>query len=931
MATWDDVINNPRFQSDTVENKIAARDSYFEEEIRPKVEASGGDVESIRADFNSEFNFGEPTVETEIDGMPVVEKPKEELTSVDRMLNTVGDTIYNFSTIGAFDNARSWLSGDELQEEEPYWFNEGTEWNNVKNSEEFMNQTPHEKRRIADAYYDKFVAPNVPEEKREEVRASFKQEEGIPTLDASGVAKEQKGGLARAKDVVVDAWNWLGNDVTDEQRINDLSNFATGLGEDAGNFKDWATGGTVTEDLLTGITQMATDFAEFGEHVVMRLPDAEFERQYGVPKSETGRAMNLLEQHRFIKEIQKRDADSIAAANRGEGDAPLIASTTDIREQAEEEAGKTTFDLLTDAATMIPMIGQAGRMAKATTGLQRAGVAGRNTVESVLAVGAGEVVKNADEGKDLTDGVAGAMIADSILGGVGEWASMPTKQAQQAAKTVAKGGQKLDDVLKTADEAAQLDRSVKDSLNGKAIDPDTLRGLDAINPAHRDRFMNASRVGGAAEKLDALYKKGDDFTSFKKRAEKSPTMKGIRLSDEVMNDWFTIRRGDLDDVVSLAKVNSQAKLMGKIKSPEVETYLRARELDDMGFIRGLGEDVSDTAGASGISKLTGGVQDLTNLGILGYMGDKFKAKASKKAGAKAAGEVQGAYDDLLSDIAVTSEGKMTTALRDNLQSKLRSVSDAEDKFLKEVESGSKVVDEAEFNKIIESFAEESAGLRSKLKEVSDTIKEEAARQPLRAEALKDLAPLLGKDKMSDAELLKTASALKQTQEGGLLFKERAMSNREGLDKAVTALAGRSKNKAANMSGAMAMGRAVMGAAVINFIGMPAMAVKAGIVVANGLAQKSQKRGLVQGVRATEAHISAMRKLEAKKKKVTSHTSPKDKAEINKHNAEIQNQIQSGNKAFEAKLDQMGSGVLSGVSEIMTKALRVANIMNDTEE
>lgn len=57
MTTWDQVMSNPQFSTETPETQNAIRDRYFEKVIRPQVEENGDDVTAVYQRFASKYNF----------------------------------------------------------------------------------------------------------------------------------------------------------------------------------------------------------------------------------------------------------------------------------------------------------------------------------------------------------------------------------------------------------------------------------------------------------------------------------------------------------------------------------------------------------------------------------------------------------------------------------------------------------------------------------------------------------------------------------------------------------------------------------------------------------------------------------------------------------------------------------------------------------
>lgn len=924
MATWEEIVNNPDFQKETMEEKIAVRDSYFNDVIRPNVEAAGDDVEAVRASFNTDNSF-QDAVASEVDGMPIVPAPTqqpEELTSLDRGLNWIGDKfeMSNLLPGGALVNtlkgAYNLVTGDEPEEVEPVWFDDNAQWEDVLSDKEFLTQSPVEKRRIADAYFDKFLMPNIPANEVENVRAEFKRDSGIPTLDTTGVAEEQKGVLAKTKDVAVKAGNWLLKD--GDTKLQDMADFKEGLGKGVDNLSDWATGGTVIEDSWKAISSIASDVSEFGYDVVFGVSDAEFERMYGVPKSEAGTKMNDLERFRYKKAMDERDASGIQDSLRGEGNAPLVADTVQVREEAEKEAADIGFDVLADVASFLPVVGQVGTGAKALTGLERLGAIASNMAKSSSAAGGAEVVKNIDKGRPLSSGVAEAVIADAALSGLTDFAMKPTKQANKTANTVASGKKKLDDVLKTADESARLDTEFSNALSGKALDSSALNSLNAINPMYKDRIISAHSVAQkASDSLETIFKKDMTADEFVNSARKN--IKGKGLTETGVRDWFALRKGEFDEVASLAKTQAEVINLRALSSPEVETYLRATELNQTGLLGRMLADVSDTPTATKLSKATGALQDLTGFGLPGLIGDKMKSTASKKLGKTASEGLARSYDTLMSDVSVTSEmGQKKKALSERLRNDMAEMEMDEFNYRADLEDGVTARD-SEFE--AKDYPGKISDIEQKLKEIDDWMSDEALRQPLRKNAIEDLAPLLGKDKLSDKQVIQAASALKQTSEGGPLFGgDVNRANREALDKSITALAGRSKNKSSSMSSNAAMGRAVVGGAILTFIGMPAAIAKTGIVIANSLAQKSQKRGLLEGVRLVDKHTATMHKLQAKLDKASGIAAEG-----------VREEMKQATKVFNEKLDTMGSGLLSELGKVLTVSARALDGMAEYED
>lgn len=792
-------------------------------------------------------------------------------------------------------------------------FPAGTQWESVLQSEQFRSETPREKRRIADAYFNQFYASTMSPEEAEAEREVFKSKSGLASLTSEGEAQEAKGFVSQVGDY------FEGKSVGDV--AGDVKNIGSKIASDVKDFGNWITDTSLAEkgqDLKrigSAIGDLASDVGEFGMDVVFGLSDEEFEREYGMPKSVANDRMGALEQFRYKKMLQKKEVENIDKALYGGVEAGAI-ELADIREEAEQSASDITRDLTIDALTL-PLTTVKG--AQAVSKLARmsgaAGTAARTGI-AAGAVGGGEVVKNIADDRDLGENVLSSIILDRALVAGGEAIGSRGRQANQAARTVVEGRNTLNEALNKVERTSRIDLELDRALTGRKVDPTAFDAIRDINPDYVTRIKNAAdaaKVGPST--LERSFKRAnnvDDFISEVRSSATSKKMKHIPASK--LSDWFRIRNGDYKEAFDLAKLNSEVNVKRAIETPEVSNYLRASELNEMSALGRALTDVSDTAGATVLSKATGGLQELTGFGIPGLIRDRIQRKASEKAAKKSSDVLSKTYDDLLSDIQVATEkGAKGRAHQEKLRDDLAEVKLDEFEYKADVAEGVRPADP----QVAKDFLDREVNILNKIEAIDVSVGSEAKRQDLRKGAMEDLAQVMGKDKLSDKELIKTAKALKQVSEGGPLSTQQASAaNRSNLEKAITALAGRSKNKAASMSGTQAMGRAVVGSAVISFIGLPAAVAKVGLAIANSIAQKGQKRGLVKGVQMVSEHVDNINKI---------------KAEMKGDKAGMKAAIAKEEASFNNKLDKFGDGPVAELGKVLTEASRRLAILTDMDE
>lgn len=970
MSTWDKIINNPEFQKETLENKVAVRDSYFNDVMLPKVEAAGEDVEAIRASFVQDNDFG-----TDAPAQP------KELTNTDRALNRVGDA---FSQLGSL--ASSILPTTNVEglnnltnpvEEEPVPIADDADWDTILSDPEFKKQSPLEKRRIADAYFDQEVAPKLQPDELETTRERFKVNSGLPTVDATGVAAEQQGALAKGKDVVLDAGDWLLNS---DNKIDEVSDFSKKVGKGLTNITLSEVPGQVWDSLK----EMGASMGDYIEEANNPMTDEEFKRQYFVPESETGNALSTLDRLKYKQAFQARESGAIDAARQGVDGLPEVVSSAEVREEAEREGATSRFNNITDVATMVP--GLQGM--KGATLAQKLGSLAAATTKTSLATGAGEVVKNVAEGREASQGVGEAMTLDALLSVGGEAAvgavKSPTKRSSAAAESVVEGKAGFDRVLEDAAITERLDTEMNSVLKGEAkestqtnykgdldYDRSVFRDLGTIDPTLPTRMEAVNKAAKeSSDKFEAVFKKSDTPEEFIVNLQKA----GIKqVGDEVAKDWFRLRNGDFKDVIKVAKESGATASELALNNPAIANYLRASELDSLGKLGRLFADVSNTEGASLLSKATGKLQGITNLGWTGAIRDALKDSTDKRLVSKSQDAIQEGYEKLMSDVyegtkesaqarqfAKETQPTAEKAFKDSLQSEMDSIKEMAGSIKKEMEveqdlysksrteqkdllkkkeyelfkevraeqrkgfnedewSSTDWVRVGELNQRLEQLreimdnVEPNSPLLREYDEALDLLREEwfalqskqdrykPTKETLDAEALQleqaekmDAIRQIKMDSMSalnsrrnkttfsNEDVVKAAPAMDSLGMDwmGIGNRPDSIAAQEGLNRAIAALAGRGKSTAKKLSGGEIISRTVGGTLLLNFLGMPAILAKSTLIIANGLAQASQKRGLVKGIKALRKSVDETNALKAEGK-LTKADETRIQTELNK--------------------------------------------------
>lgn len=644
MSTWDEILKNPEFQNEPLEKKVAIRDSYFNNEIRPNVEAANDDVEAVRASFNEHNDFGAEAPQKAPQATPRVNPADVPLTNIDRVLNRVGGAMSQLGSLSASilptTNVEGLNALTNPVKEAPIQIGDDVDWEVVKRSEDFLSQSPYEKRRIAEAFYNKHVEPNVPVEQKDEVRKDFYVSSGLPEVDSSGIAVEQKGALAKTKDVVVAGADWA---INSDNRVDDVSNFLTKVKQGASEIKL----SEVPAQLWDSLKEMGSSIQDYVEEANSGMTDEEFKKQYFVPESETGNALSTLDRLKYKQEFMSRERNAILGGNTLDE-----VSSVGVREQAEREGATSRLSNAVDVASMVP--GLQGM--KGASLLQKVGSLAANTTKATAATGVGEVVKNVAEGREASQGVGEAMVLDTLLNVGGEAVAgamrAPTARSNAAAKSVKEGNEEFDYAIKKADDTQRLSTEAGSALKGKTTEGYAFEDLNLLDPTFGQRMVDVNAAGKASgDALEKAYKTNITFDLFRSRANKA----GVKgLSEQQLSDWFNLRRGEYDTVITLAKEAGNKFNKELLDSPLINNYLRSTELNELGVMGRMVADVSDTAGASAISKGLSTVDDFFGAGLGGGISRMATSSADKRLVKEAQRGLSEGYDKLLQDVNNTS-------------------------------------------------------------------------------------------------------------------------------------------------------------------------------------------------------------------------------------------------------------------------------------
>lgn len=752
-------------------------------------------------------------------------------------------------------------------------FKGNPQFSKIATSEKFLSLSPAKKRTVADAYFKQFIAPKVGD--TPEQLEKFKKSFGLETIDLSGISPEGTSIATQTKDTLVKLGKWIA-DAPAEEKGDDLFNIAVDVKNDLVSMGKWIAdrpvSGKLTDIKDTGsaLWDVGKDIAGFGYDVVA---GDDVNAEYGVPVSAEGDDLGVLEEYRYKKAINEAEKQNILNAIKGKGTKPINAA--DIRLKAEEEATKITREGLIDAATL-PFT-----VAKGVGAV-------RNFSRAAGAVAAGEATKSAYEGESLGENILPAILIDRALAGVQQAPLVAqSERALDAADTVVKGADIFNQALKESGESLTFDRQLKDAVKGKKLKRETLDALGESSPDLRIIVESANKIARDNDALDTLeftYREGswkradepeptfrddedvlgfdDETPEFRvdddgvieevKRPEPEPEPKrpaseidrfvqefredagpmAKKFKDSDIEHWFQLRSGRFNESFDALRGAVQSSLEQRLKDPNVQNYLRARELDEItrsGLVgKVAGVDVSDTLGASTFSKATSFGSKLLDLGVI----NRIRENLAERVGRQPVEEAVNLFDKLEAD-----------TLKRGVKREV-SVLDAETK-MKNLEA------EMQAAQYTPEFGKKRRAWKRAVERYESLLAGEATLK----EALKDVSSLKGKQKFDNADVLKAGRAMAYNQSPLAPF----IGPDESLTKAVSTLAARGARKARKMPEyeiALRGGAAIQ---LSTIIGKPLWAVKAAINTANAMAQSGQKQGLLGGLRLVDDFYQKMEK------------------------------------------------------------------------
>lgn len=793
-------------------------------------------------------------------------------------------------------------------------------WEDIIASDDFRSLPPMDKRRMADEYFNRNFAPEIPLESLEEERERFHQSSGLAKLtNFEGKAKESRGLLDKASDY------WDTHDK--HEMIEDTVELGMNLGKTVGRGVDYLAETPLTEmagDALSlgkkvagSLYDVGKDLTAYGADVVFGMPDDEFMERYGVSKAEYTDSLGSVERFQLQRQMDELDRKNIDKALKREGVADEDIDVAKVRTEANQKASDVIVEGAIDVATMVPAL----RMARAGVAGSRLAKVGE-VAKDTAAVGGGEVAKNVYQGRPLDENVLESM---AINAGISTPLALrgADNQATRAVESVREGRKAFEDTMKdlgksekfldrkndiltgarvTDDKAFKLieDPVVKDALNEAAtlvprkFDDATRKSMMKTeagkNEVRKQEMWEKMQTQTLTDTLNDLYKKGLSKEDFVKAATaQSKKMKAdleITPSKTGLEAFYDLKKGLYDDTFDITRNKLRTDASQKIsKSGDVDNYMRALEFDalsETGFLRRhAGRMATGVAGSKGLNALQRGVSNVADFASFG-VGPEIRRRARAAAGERMTSSAQ--------EVMGSALGKARSdALYEATFSK--NVSDT----LSKVES---VKNMDEFNALVKSDPEVAKALQGyqfiepdpvrfntpELREKSqlDFLKMELGDQ-LRsskrhsegpsAQSLDILERLEGKKSFSEKDLMDLSNPIhsfgyplaKESLESKNVldrhkpgFAKADTAKTDSADKAAAALYRQGQQTAAK-SGAANMAVS----AFLYLTPLPSATIQASIQILNTLLSARQKRGLVEANKILKKHYAPMKEAEIK--------------------------------------------------------------------